>query len=169
VSGGQLFVNLSTIVDDWRGDEIRYRLKRKNYDELILAEVFTPRILVLVTLPRDIREWLSFSPDQLIMRQCSYWLSLSGLPESDMNILSPCPYYLTNVRMGQIERGSFMLTMLSPVPPALTPPQGTPTSSEAPEPYERQVVRTLIDALDALGGAAREAAARGGMEPFTGQ
>ena len=66
-----------------RGEEIRYPLKRKNYDELILAEVFTPRILVLVTLPRDVREWLSLSPDQLILRRCSYWLSLSGLPESD--------------------------------------------------------------------------------------
>ena len=74
--------------------------------------------------------------------------------------------YLTNVRMGQTERGSFVLTMLSPVPPALTPSQGSFFTAEPPEPYERQVVRTLIDALDALGGAAREAAAHGGMEPF---
>jgi hypothetical protein len=73
----------TTVADDLRGEEIRYPLKRKNYDELILAEVFTPRILVLVTLPRDVREWLSLSPDQLILRRYSYWLSLSGLPESN--------------------------------------------------------------------------------------
>jgi hypothetical protein len=58
--------------DDWRGDEIRYPLKRKNYDELILSEAFTPRILVLVTSPRDIREWLSLSPDPLILRRCGF-------------------------------------------------------------------------------------------------
>lgn len=74
--------------------------------------------------------------------------------------------YLTNVRIGQTERGSFVLTMLSPVPPALTPPDGALGLAESPEPYERQVVRILMDSLAALGEAAREAAAYGGMQPF---
>jgi len=69
--------------DDCSSDPIRYPLKRKNYDDLILADALTPRILVLVTIPKDIGEWMAWSVEQLILRRCSYWVSLAGLPQSD--------------------------------------------------------------------------------------
>lgn len=72
--------------------------------------------------------------------------------------------YLRDVRMGQTERGSFILTLLTPVPPELKDPQGN--LFEAPEPYERRVTLTLFRALAALDEAARAAAMDGDMAPF---
>ena len=71
--------------------------------------------------------------------------------------------YVGNVRMGQTERGSYVLTILSPVPPELKPAQSTLLPVV---PYERQVTRTLMDALKAMGDAAGAAAQQGDMAPF---
>jgi len=72
--------------------------------------------------------------------------------------------YLSHVRMGQTERGSFVLTILSPVVPELRPPE---QSTLFPiDPFERQVTRTLMDALKALDAAARMAAEQGDLAPF---
>lgn len=74
--------------------------------------------------------------------------------------------YLSKVRMGQTERGSYILTILSPVAPALLSEGELPLDLEPPEPYERQVIRTLAESLAALEGAARHAASSGGMGAF---
>ena len=66
--------------------------------------------------------------------------------------------YLSRVRMGQIERGSYVLTILSPVAPALASEGELPLDLEPPEPYERQVTRTLAEGLAAMERAARQAA-----------
>jgi hypothetical protein len=70
--------------------------------------------------------------------------------------------YLGRVRMGQTERGSYVLTILSPAAPELKPAQGELFM----EPYERLVTLTLVETLTALHDAAREAAMHGDMEPF---
>jgi hypothetical protein len=75
--------------------------------------------------------------------------------------------YLGHVRLGQTEGGSYVLTIISRVPPELrTSPQGTLWPVEPEDPYERQVTQTLMDALKALEEAAREAAAEGNMTSF---
>jgi hypothetical protein len=74
--------------------------------------------------------------------------------------------YLSRVRMGQTEQGSYVLTILSPVTPALVPEGELPLDLTPPEPYERQVTRTLGESLAALEHAARQAAASGGMAAF---
>lgn len=60
----------------------RFPLPRRNYDLLHLATQ-VPRLLVVLDLPRDEREWLSVTAETLVMRRCAYWCSLAGLPESD--------------------------------------------------------------------------------------
>lgn len=56
--------------------------------------------------------------------------------------------YLDHVRMGQTERGSFILTIVSDVRPLLTP--GAPGLLEyMDEPFPRRVTRTLVHALAA--------------------
>ena len=75
--------------------------------------------------------------------------------------------YLRQVRMGQTEQGSYVLTILSPVSPELKAAQGELLPKEPVEPYERQVTRTLVAALAALDDAARSAAMNGDMAPFT--
>ena len=74
--------------------------------------------------------------------------------------------YLSHVRMGQTERGSYVLTIISPVAPELRSAEGTPPPIEPEDPYERQVTRTLIESLNALDEAAREAVVLGNMTPF---
>jgi hypothetical protein len=74
--------------------------------------------------------------------------------------------YLSKVRMGQTERGSYVLTILSPVAPALAPEGELPLDLEPSEPYERQVTRTLAEGLAAMEQAARDAASSGGMGGF---
>ncbi|HEV3121114.1 MAG TPA: DUF4365 domain-containing protein [Isosphaeraceae bacterium] len=58
--------------------EIFYSIERKSYDDLIMTDVGTQRILVLLVLPRNEDEWFEQSEEQLLMRRCAYWLSLEG-------------------------------------------------------------------------------------------
>ncbi len=75
--------------------------------------------------------------------------------------------YLNHVQMGQTERGSFVLTILSPVAPELRPAQGTLLpESEPQDPFERQVTKTLMSSIHALDSAARDATSQSNMEPF---
>lgn len=76
--------------------------------------------------------------------------------------------YLDQVRMGQTERGSFVLTILSPVTPLLKPDDTRLLFPlEPPEPYERSVTRTLALSLSAVRTAADTAATQGDLKPFS--
>lgn len=59
----------------------RFPLRIRNYD--LLREVTqTPRLLVVLDLPPDEGQWLTITPDELVMRRCAYWLSLAQYEES---------------------------------------------------------------------------------------
>jgi hypothetical protein len=71
--------------------------------------------------------------------------------------------YMRRVKLGQTEHGSFVVTLLAPVPPLLEPVRG-PGPVPAPrwaslddEPLERIVTRRLMDALAASRSAAEVA------------
>jgi hypothetical protein len=64
-----------------KGGAFRFPLKRRNYD-LLLAETMIPRILVVLSLPRNQTDWLQVTSDHLILRRCAYWASLGGLSET---------------------------------------------------------------------------------------
>lgn len=59
-------------------DVIPYDLKRKNFDDLILTDLLSPRLLVLVVVPEEIDYWLDVTPERLVLRHCAYWISLAG-------------------------------------------------------------------------------------------
>jgi len=71
--------------------------------------------------------------------------------------------YLERVRLGQTERGSFVLTLHCPVTPQLRP-VGEGFFPE--EPFERKVTKTLMNGLAAVRNAAQHAAATGDFAPF---
>jgi hypothetical protein len=71
--------------------------------------------------------------------------------------------YVRKLRMGQTERGSFVMTIISRVPPALSAPDRL---FDANDPFERQVTSTLAQALSSLRSAAENGAAKGEMVPF---
>lgn len=72
----------STIFQKEVGGDIRYRLKIKNYNDLILEDLVAPRILVLVTVPRNVEDWLTMTPQSLLLRNTAYWASLAGQPKT---------------------------------------------------------------------------------------
>ena len=74
--------------------------------------------------------------------------------------------YMKQVRLGQTEHGSFVVTMMGPVPPLL---QSVPYPSWVDyddEPYERQVTRRLVEALEASRDAAEKAHSGDGAAAF---
>ena len=58
-----------------------YPVKLKNYEDLRIATQ-TPRLLVVLDLPRDADERLTVTADQLILRRAAYWASLHGMGDT---------------------------------------------------------------------------------------
>ena len=74
--------------------------------------------------------------------------------------------YLRRVRMGQTEKGSYVLTIVSKVTPLLTP--GAPGLLEfMDEPFPRRVTRMLVRSLEALNWASEQTQATGDFSSFT--
>lgn len=59
----------------------RFPLKRRNYD-LLRIKTQTPRLLVVLDLPRDESRWMTITADELVLRRRAYWLNLKGMDET---------------------------------------------------------------------------------------
>ena len=70
-------VNLGEPLDEY----FRFPLKVGNYD-LLRIEAQTPRLLVVLDLPRDESEWVTITADELILRRRAYWVNLKGHEET---------------------------------------------------------------------------------------
>ena len=77
--------------------------------------------------------------------------------------------YVDNLRLGQTERGSYVVTVISRVSPAITVPASSSGEEVViDEPFERQAVTTLTEAVSAARSAADAAVLTGRFEGFTG-
>lgn len=74
--------------------------------------------------------------------------------------------YMEKVRLGQTEQGSFIVTLLAPVPPNLDSAQGAFWPVETEEPFERKVTRMLANGLESARIAAEEAIRGNGFTAF---
>jgi hypothetical protein len=88
---------------------------------------------------------------------------------------TPASEYMSKVRLGQTERGSYVLSIRSLVPPQLTGSQLSLPNIEtedgeyrviAEEPFERRVTRQLAEALTAVTNALSQVRATGDVTPF---
>jgi hypothetical protein len=61
---------------------LKFPCPRRNYD-LLRVPTQVPRILIVLHLPKNQNEWVTCTPETLIMRNCAYWINLNGAPESD--------------------------------------------------------------------------------------
>lgn len=61
----------------FRDERLSFVLSRKNYNDLI-APSLVPRILVVFVMPEEEDQWLTLTPESLILRRCAYWASLRG-------------------------------------------------------------------------------------------
>lgn len=60
-----------------KGTHLSYFLKSvSQYDVLRSRGWGTPRILVVLFLPKNMEEWLGHSHEELLLRRCAYWVSL---------------------------------------------------------------------------------------------
>lgn len=75
--------------------------------------------------------------------------------------------YISKLRVGQTERGSYVVNIISRVAPTLESDTLFPTEPyEQTQPFERVVVQTLAKALLATQSAAEHSAISGNLEPF---
>jgi hypothetical protein len=75
--------------------------------------------------------------------------------------------YMRRVKLGQTEHGSFVVTLLAPVPPLLQPQLDLFWVNLDDEPMERRVTRRLVSALEASRAAAEQVLSGNG-EAFDG-
>jgi len=61
-------------------DYLTYQIKLKNYDDLRQGDYQNPRILVVVTVPEDVADWLTQTDKRPVLSHCGYWVSLLGRP-----------------------------------------------------------------------------------------
>ena len=64
-------------------DHIAYPIKIKNYEDLRSKDLLVPRILIVVTVPDNLNDWLNHSEGELAVRKCGYWVSLRGREETN--------------------------------------------------------------------------------------
>ncbi len=74
----------------------RFSLKRRNYD-LLRRPTQTPRLLVVLDLPKEEEQWLTITKEKLVLRRRAYWLNLYGLEETENRESITVPIPLQNV------------------------------------------------------------------------
>ena len=60
-----------------RGGHFRFPLPIRNYN-LLCVQAQTPRLLVVLALPKQQSRWLKLTTEKLVLRRCAYWTNLTG-------------------------------------------------------------------------------------------
>ena len=63
-------------------DVYKFRLKSRNHNLLCIPSQ-TPRLLVVLDLPRDENLWMTVTDDELVLRHRAYWKDLKGAEKTD--------------------------------------------------------------------------------------
>ena len=88
-----LQVKATTNLGPARGGHISFRLSIKNANDL-REDTQTPRLLVVFEMPPDESNWMTVTPEELILRRRAYWLSLQGgnnrqIPQQTVTVSIP--------------------------------------------------------------------------------
>lgn len=138
-------------ISDAQADVIRLRLQGGSMDDGSVPLEAATRIV------QQAREMMLAAACAAVQPRAVY---RSRRPEQAME-------YMQGVRLGQTERGSFVLAIRSQVPPRLTE-DTEPVQAEdvATEPFERRVTLKLAEALQATTEAVQRASLTGDEKPF---
>ena len=97
ITNPQLDIQLkSTSHPDIQDGYIKYRLPKKNYDDLRDIRTRTPSILVLVCLNEQVQDWIHYEDEQMILFKNAFWLSLRGMDETAYSETVPIRIPLEN-------------------------------------------------------------------------
>ncbi len=95
----------STAVPNIVEDHLKFNLPMKNYNDLRASSI-AERILVVLVLPEDEKDWVKMSIDELVIKKCAYWYSLKNQPdvtnEENIMIRIPVSNILDNNKLRQI-------------------------------------------------------------------
>ena len=61
--------------------KLSFPLTVPHYDKLRSVKLGSPRLLVVLRLPRNRAEWLHVTPEALVAKRCAYWVSVHGAPD----------------------------------------------------------------------------------------
>ena len=88
-----------------RKNEIVYKLKVKNYNDLCMSSV-TPSMLALLILPENQSEWITWDINELVLKGQMYWLSLQNNEkssnESTVSVKIPKNNILNNITINDL-------------------------------------------------------------------
>lgn len=65
------------------GENIRFKLSRKNYDDLRDPRVGAPRYLAVLEVPEHPGDWVSHVTGGTLLQSECFWVSLRGFPNID--------------------------------------------------------------------------------------
>lgn len=93
------------------GDELRFSLSRKNYDDLRGDNLICPRYLAVLVVPPNVQQWIENNGDSISLLRSCYWVSLRDAEETqnahNVTVRIPLAQRLTSQVMRQmIERAS---------------------------------------------------------------
>lgn len=57
--------------------QVAFTLRHRHHEQLI-AERSTAKLLVVLVLPSDAGQWVTHTPDSLILRRCAWWKRMTG-------------------------------------------------------------------------------------------
>jgi Domain of unknown function (DUF4365) len=72
----------ATSSPDWDGDELKFQLKAKNHNDMVMRRQ-VPLLLAVMVLPDNPTDWLVVDDTQLAMKRCVWWASLIGRPPTE--------------------------------------------------------------------------------------
>ena len=65
-----------------KGSVIKFRLCRKNYDDLRDTNLLCPRYLVVLIVPKDCAAWVTHGESFMQLSHSCYWVSIKNFPET---------------------------------------------------------------------------------------
>lgn len=86
----------ATTQDILQGDELRFPLPIKNYNDL-RADTRTPRVLIVLLMPGQQSDWMEQTSSELCLRRCAYWLSLENWQSTSNSGTFTVPIPVINV------------------------------------------------------------------------
>jgi hypothetical protein len=175
----ELIVPVSTVIADYAsavGQALQFLASFENRDELAIYGdlVRADRDVIRVRAPEaDNDGSIGIDPGVELVQHARDMLASAACaafePRSAYHLgkVQKAEDYMRRVRLGQTEQGSFVITLLAPIPPILaTPPQIDMWPHLEEEPFERRVTRVLTQSLHSARDAIVESNRGDGLKAF---
>jgi hypothetical protein len=180
-SDKELVVPVSTSIADYASavaQALRFIASFEQRDELVIYAdlVRADRDVIRVRAPEaDSDGSIAIDPGVELVQHARDMLASAACaafdprPAYHLGKVQQAEVYMRRVRLGQTEHGSFVITLLAPMPPVLgAPQQASLWPNLDHEPFERRVTRTLTQSLHSAQEAIVESNRGDGLKAFAG-